>query len=455
MDLTEGRLLPRIWRFTLPIIATGVLQLLFNAADLVVIGQARGDVYVAAVGATGALINLLVNLFIGISVGAGVTVAHALGAGHARDVSRTVHTAIPTAMIGGAVLTVVGLVFSRTLLAMMNTPDDVIELSAAYMRIYFLGTVPSMLYNFGAAILRAAGDTKAPLIYLTIAGCANVVLNLLLVLVFGMNVDGVALATTISQVISAVLVLRALMRRTDACRLVWRKCRFYKVQLVKILRIGLPAGIQNSLFSISNVLIQSSVNSFGSVAISGNSAAQNLEGFVYISMNAFHQTALNFTGQNYGSGKHDRVAKTARICLLSVFAVGLGLGTLMYLLAEPLLRCYLPDGGDAVSYGVTRLMYICLPYFLCGLMDVTTGLIRGMGSSIPPMLICILGVCGIRIVWIYTVFQIPEFHTLPSLYLSYTISWAVTFLCELVIFRILLHRAIRCAKENEAEENPV
>ena len=442
-DLTQGKLLPAIWRYTLPIVLTGLLQLLFNAADLVVVGQACGSISVAAVGATTAIINLLVNLFIGVSVGAGVTVAHAIGAGHDSDVRKTVHTSIPAALVSGAFLTVVGVICSRQFLAWMATPDDVIGLSAVYMRIYFCGTLPSMLYNFGAAILRAAGATKGPLIYLSAAGVINVVLNLFFVIVLHMDVAGVALATILSQGVSAVLVLRALMRRTDACRLNLREIRFHRVQLMKIIRIGLPAGIQNSLFSISNVLIQSSVNSFSSVAMSGNAAAQNLEGFVYITMNSFHQTALNFTGQNYGSGKFDRMAKIERICLASVCLVGIGLGVLMVLFARPLLHIYLTDSEEAVGYGITRLIYICLPYFLCGLMDVTTGLIRGMGSSVPPMLICVLGVCGLRILWIYTIFRMPQYHTLPGLYLSYTVSWLVTFLCELAVYHLLYARAKR------------
>ena len=447
-NLTEGRLVPAIWRYTIPIILTGVLQLLFNAADLVVVGQACGSISVAAVGATTAIINLLVNLFIGISVGAGVTVAHALGAGHDSDVRSTVHTAIPAALVSGAFLTAVGVICSRQFLAWMSTPDDVIGLSAIYMRIYFCGTIPGMLYNFGAAILRAAGDTKGPLVYLSAAGVINVLLNLFFVIALHMDVAGVALATSISQGISAALVLRALMRRTDACRLDLRAIRFHRVQLMKIIRIGLPAGIQNSLFSISNVLIQSSVNTFSSVAMSGNAAAMNIEGFVYISMNAFHQTALNFTGQNYGCGRFDRMARIERICLCSVCLVGIVLGALAVLFSHPLLHIYLTDSEEAVQYGVTRLMCICLPYFLCGLMDVTTGLIRGMGSSVPPMLICILGVCGLRILWICTVFRMPEYHTLPGLYFSYTVSWLVTFLCELAVFRILFVRARRLAERD-------
>lgn len=444
-DLTEGPLFKKIILYTIPIILTGVLQLLFNAADLVVVGRYCGSISVAAVGATGALINLIVSLFIGLSVGAGVTVAHGLGAGKNEDVRRTVHTAIPTAIVISVVLTVIGVCGSRFFLMLMGTPDEVIGLSATYMRIYFCGITASMLYNFGSAILRAAGDTKSPLYYLTAAGIVNVILNLIFVIVFRMNVAGVALATTISQVMSAVLVIRALMKRDDPCRFEPSKMHFYRRQLIRILQIGFPAGIQGSLFSISNVIIQSSVNSFGSVVMSGNAAAGNIEGFVYMSMNAYSQTSINFTGQNYGARKFDRIRRTMFICLISVFVTGAVLGCSARLAGDPLLSIYIPGDEDAISVGLIRMTYICVPYFLCGLMDVTTGLIRGIGHSVLPMIITIAGVCGLRIVWIYTVFRIPKYHTLQCLYFSYTLSWSLTFLTELIVFIYLL-RKIRAQK---------
>lgn len=444
-DLTEGPLFKKIILYTIPIILTGVLQLLFNAADLVVVGRYCGSISVAAVGATGALINLIVSLFIGLSVGAGVTVAHGLGAGKNEDVRRTVHTAIPTAIVISVVLTVIGVCGSRFFLRLMGTPDEVIGLSATYMRIYFCGITASMLYNFGSAILRAAGDTKSPLYFLTAAGIVNVILNLIFVIVFRMNVAGVALATTISQVMSAVLVIRALMKRDDPCRFEPSKMHFYRRQLIRILQIGFPAGIQGSLFSISNVIIQSSVNSFGSVVMSGNAAAGNIEGFVYMSMNAYSQTSINFTGQNYGARKFDRIRRTMFICLISVFVTGAVLGCSARLAGNPLLSIYIPGDEDAISVGLIRMTYICVPYFLCGLMDVTTGLIRGIGHSVLPMIITIAGVCGLRIVWIYTVFRIPKYHTLQCLYFSYTLSWSLTFLTELIVFIYLL-RKIRAQK---------
>ena len=439
-DMCEGPLFGKIVRYTIPVILTGILQLLFNAADLIVVGRFCGSVSVAAVGATGSIINLITNLFIGLSVGAGVTVAHGLGAGRDEEVHRTIHTAIPTAFISGVILTIVGVLGAKYFLSLMGTPDDVIDLSALYMKIYFCGIISSMLYNFGSAILRAAGDTKSPLYYLTAAGVLNVVLNVFFVLAFHMDVAGVALATAISQTLSAVLVLRALTRREDVCRLYFSKLQIHKKQLLQIVRIGLPAGIQGSLFSISNVIIQSSVNSFGSVVMSGNAAAGNIEGFVYITMNSFQQTALNFTGQNFGAKQYKRIHRIMGICLLSVSVVGLLTGALAYGFAHQLLSIYITDSAEAINYGILRMTYVCLPYFLCGIMDVMTGIIRGMGSSVATMLISILGVCGFRIGWIYTVFRIPEFHTLSSLYMSYPISWLATFAVQVVGYFILCHR---------------
>lgn len=439
-DMCEGPLVSKIIFYTIPIILTGILQLLFNAADLVVVGQCNGSNSVGAVGATGALINLIVNLFIGLSVGAGVTVAHGIGSGRSEDVRRTVHTAIPTAVICGAILTVVGVLFSETFLRLMDTHPDQLNLAASYMRIYFCGTIASMLYNFGSAILRAAGDTKSPLYYLTAAGFLNIFLNLIFVIAFKMNVAGVALATVISQTLSAALVVRALMKRDDACKLELKKIHIYGRQLKRIFQIGFPAGLQSSIFAISNVIIQSSINSFGPIVNSGNAAAQNIEGFVYTSMNSYSQTSLNFTGQNYGAGKLDRIRKIMWICLTAVFCTGAFLGLTALFFGRPLLSIYLPDSKEAIKHGMVRMTYIMVPYFLCGLMDVTTGLIRGLGRSVLPMLITVIGVVGIRLGWIYIVFRMPEYHSVKSLYFSYTISWIVTFAVELGVFLTIMRK---------------
>lgn len=442
-NMLTGPLLPNIIVYTIPIILTSVLQLLFNAADLVIVGRFCGSISVAAVGATGAITNLIVNLFIGLSVGAGVTVAHGMGSREDEVVHRTVHTAIPAALVSGVVLTVVGVLLSEPLLRMMGTPEDVLPLSAVYMKIYFGGITFTMVYNYCASILRAVGDTRSPLIYLSIAGIANVAMNVVFVTLLHMNVAGVALATTISQGISAVLVMLALMRRTDASRLHLNKMRFYKIQLMKMIRIGLPAGIQGSLFSISNVLIQSSINSFGGVLMSGNAAAGNLEGFVYVCLNAFHQTAVNFIGQNVGAKQYKRVMRTLLICLACVAVVGIGAGLLVYTFGPGLLSIYITDSAEAISYGMLRLTMISVPYFLCGMMDVSTGALRGMGASVVPMIISVLGVCGIRVGWITTIFQIPQFHTPQCLYLSYPVSWTVTFLFQMIAFVIVYRKQVK------------
>ncbi|WP_455530519.1 MATE family efflux transporter [Ruminococcus sp.] len=443
-DMCEGPLVGKIILYTIPIILTGILQLLFNAADLVVVGRCCGDISVGAVGATGALINLMVNLFIGLSVGAGVTVAHSIGAGRSEDVRRTVHTAIPAALISGAFLTVVGVLFSGTFLKMMDTPENVLPLSASYMRIYFCGTIPSMLYNFGSAILRAAGDTKSPLYFLTAAGILNVLLNLFFVIVLHMDVAGVALATSLSQTLSALLIIRELMHRDDACKLELTKMKIYGRQLKRIIQIGFPAGLQSSIFAVSNVIIQSSINEFGNilghVVLSGNSAAQNVEGFVYTSMNSYSQTSLNFTSQNYGAGKLDRIRRIMWICLIAVFCTGACLGLTALFFGEPILSIYLHNSQESIKYGMIRMTYIMIPYFLCGLMDVTTGLIRGLGRSVLPMLITVIGVVGIRLGWIFGIFRIPKYHTLESLYFSYTISWIATFAVELGVFLFIMRK---------------
>lgn len=443
-NMLSGPLWSSLITYTVPIMLTSILQLLFNAADLVIVGRFSGSINVAAVSATGAITNLIVNLFIGLSIGAGVSVAHALGGNQEKEVHRIVHTALPTAIIGGIILSIVGVLLSKTFLTMMNTPENVLPLSAKYMRIYFCGMTFTMVYNFCASILRAAGDTKSPLIFLMISGVINVLLNVFFVVVFGMTVDGVALATIISQAISAVLVVIALMRRTDACKLSLNHMRFYKQPFFKIIRIGLPAGIQSSMFAISNVIVQSSINSFNSEALmSGNGAAGNIEGFVYVLMNSFHQTAVNYIGQNMGAHQYKRIKKIFGLCLIYVAIAGFAAGFSVWTFGEKLLGIYITDSPEAIRYGLIRFNYIALPYFVCGLMDVSTGSLRGLGASFTPMMLSILGVCGIRIMWIYTVFQIPKFHTPEWLYISYLISWLGTFIFQTTAFIIIYKKRVR------------
>ena len=442
-SMLQGPLLGSIISYTVPIILTSILQLLFNAADLVVVGRFCGSISVAAVGATGSITALIVNLFIGLSVGAGVTVAHGVGSREDEVVHRTIHTAIPMALVSGAVLTVLGILLSEKLLTMMGTPENVLKLSTVYMQIYFAGITFTMIYNFAASILRAVGDTRSPLVFLTIAGVINVLLNLIFVTVLHMNVAGVALATAISQAFSAIAMVIVLMKRTDAAKLNLRKLRFYGEQMKKMIRIGLPAGIQSSLFSISNVMIQSSVNSFGDILMSGNAASQNIEGFLYVTMNSFHQTAVNFIGQNVGAKQYGRVKKIVWICLGCVLVTGAAMGTLICGFGEQLLSIYITDSAEAVAWGLVRMGIIARFYFLCGVMDVSTGALRGLGASVSPMVISVLGVCGVRIGWIATIFQIPRFHTPQCLYSSYIFSWTLTFLIQMYAFMKIYKKQTR------------
>lgn len=441
-DLCEGPFLPKIISYTVPIILTNVLQLLFNAADLMVLGQLRGNDSVGAVGATGSLINLLISLFTGLSIGAGVCVAQGIGARDDQRVCRAVHTAIPAAVIGGAVLTVVGVCLSGWFLELMGTPANLIGQATLYMQIYFAGIIPVLIYNFGAAILRSAGDTRSPLIYLAVSGVLNVFLNMFFVAVCDMAVDGVALATVISQLLACVLVLRKLMRREDSCRLSLKKMHIDRGALGRIISIGLPAGIQGSLFSISNVTIQSGVNSFNIEAINnGCSAANNIESFVYTSMNAFQQTVTTFAGQNSGAGKYKNVGKIVVLTLACVAVTGLVLGGAALAFAPQLLSLYLKEGGDAINYGAIRMNTTCLFYFLCGIMDVLSGSLRGMGTSTVPMVVTILGACGLRILWVATVFQ--QLKTLDSLFAVFPVSWLVTISVLAVCFVIIWKKRIK------------
>lgn len=441
-NLCEGPFLPKIITYTIPIILTSVLQLLFNAADLMVLGQLKGNDNVGAVGATGSLINLLVSLFTGLSIGAGVCVAQGIGAKDDSRVSRAVHTAIPAAIIGGAALTVIGVFLSEWFLTLMATPENLIRQATLYMQIYFAGIIPILVYNFGAAILRSAGDTKSPLIYLSIAGVVNIVLNIVFVAVLDMAVDGVALATVISQLLACLLVIRKLMHREDGCKLSLKKMRIDPGALSRIVGIGLPAGIQGSLFAISNVTVQSSINSFNIDAINnGCSAASNIEGFVYMGMNAFQQTATTFVGQNSGARKYKNVGKIVMLSVICVTSVGLLLGSLGRIFAPQLLSLYLKDGGDSLTYGQIRMNYVCLMYFLCGIMDVLSGSLRGMGASTVPMVVTILGACGLRIVWIATVFQ--KVKTLESLFLVFPVSWIVTIIALTVCFMIIWRKRLK------------
>lgn len=436
-DLTSGPLTIKIIKFIIPLMLTGILQLLYNAADSIVVGHYDGSSALAAVSSVGALINLLVNAFMGLSVGAAVVVAQDYGAKDYEGVSKTVHTSYLISIIGGIVVGAIGLIFSRQFLIWMGSPEDVLPLSTEYLMIYFIGTPANMAYNFGASILRSVGDTKRPLYFLTISGLVNVVLNLVLVIVFHMGVAGVAYATIISQILSAVMVIVYMMKSKDCVRFVPKNMRIYGDKLKKMLYIGLPAGFQGTVFSLSNVVIQSAVNSFGSLVMAGNGAASSLEGFTYTAMNSVYQASLTFVGQNVGAKKYDRINKVQGVCLVLVTIIGLVFGVTTYCLGEPLLSIYLPNDPEAIPYGIIRMSYIALPYFLCGMMEVMVGGQRGMGMSFIPMINALLGSCVLRIVWISTVFAADP--TLFTLYISYPISWAVTTLAHTVFYFVKLH----------------
>ncbi len=437
MNMCEGSLFKKIFIFAIPLMLSSVLQLLFNAVDTVVVGRYCGSDALAAVGSTGSLVNLLMNLFVGLSVGTNVLVARYYGAGKEKDVSETVHTAVLTSLISGVILGVIGIIFVKPLLVLMSSPENVIDQSALYLRIYFAGMPVVLLYNFGSAILRAIGDTRRPLYYLIVSGFVNVGLNLVFVLVFNMGVAGVALATIISQALSAVLVARCLMKTEGACKLYLNQLSIKKQKLFEMLRFGLPAGLQGTLFSFSNVIIQSSINSFGSAVMAGNAAAANLEGFVYVAMNAFHHAALSFTSQNYGGGKFERINKVLGICLMYVAVVGGALSFIFFKFSTPLLSIY-SDEAEVIKIGIIRMSYICVPYFLCGMMDTMVGALRGLGYSVMPMIVSLLGACAFRIVWINTVFAANP--TLDVLYVSYPISWFMTFAVHVICFIIVRRR---------------
>lgn len=449
IDMTTGPLLGKIVRFAIPLGLSGILQLLFNAADMVVAGQFAGSQALAAVGATSALINLIVNLFIGLSVGVNVLVARSYGSGQLHELDDTVHTAILTSIISGVMLVFIGIGLSKPLLTLMGTPDDVIDGAVLYMRIYFIGMPVSMLYNFGSAVLRAVGDTRRPLYFATIAGVVNIIFNLFFVIVFEMGVAGVAIATVISQAISAGLVLWCLIKSDTAYRLDLKRLRIVKDKLIAMLQIGIPAGINGAAFSISNVVIQSTVNSFGSIAMAGATASGNIEGFLWTVVDAFTQAAQSFTSQNYGAKKPKRISRVFTVCLLLAIGSSVVLGGGAYLASPYLLKLYNTD-PQVINFGMRRMMITCVPYFTIALMNVLVGMLRGLGSSVRPMIMSIVGTCGLRMLWIYTI--LPLNHTWEMLFLSYPISWLVTGVFQLICYYFVRKSAFaKLAAENTNE----
>lgn len=440
LDMTTGPFFKKILIFSVPLMLTGLLQLIYNAADVMVVGRFAGSASLAAVGSTSSLVNLIINLFIGLSTGAGVITARHIGAAEGEKTHRSVHTAMAISVVSGFAVGIFGFLLSGTFLKLMGTPDDVLSLASLYLKIYFLGAPGSLVYNFGASIVRATGDTKRPLFILSFSGLINVVLNLILVIFFHMDVAGVAIATIVSQYISAALIVVRLTHLENVCRLRLSKLKVYKEELISILKIGMPAGIQSSLFSFSNVLIQSTINTFGSVTMAGNTAAQNADAIIYTCCNAVSQTAMTFASQNIGAKKHQNLRKVYFMCLGLTLGISFILGTIGLAFPEQLVGIFTTD-PQVVEIGKTRIYIMMSTYFLCGLMDASGCQIRGMGKSLEPMLITLLGACGLRILWLYTGYPLNK--TLWNLYLSYPISWAVTFIALFICYFIFEKRVKR------------
>ena len=453
MNMIEGPIFSKILRFSIPVMLMGMLQLVYNAADIIVVGRWGSQNSLAAVSSTGSLINLIVTVFMGLSVGASVVISQHYGAGRHKDVSEAVHTAIGLSIVGGIIVGVFGFVATRGMLMLMDTPEDVIDLSSLYVKIYFVGMPANMLYNFGAAILRAIGETKKPLYYLSFSGLINVLLNLVLVIVCKLDVAGVAIATIVSQIISALLVIRCLMKQEGSIKLTLSKVRIYKDKMFNIIRVGFPAGIQGSIFSISNVVAQSAVNFFGASAMAGSGAAANIEGFAYVAMNAIYQAALTFAGQNYGACKYDRIKKVCAISMALVIVIGMVFGLFLWAFAAPLISVYTSVPED-ISFGVARMSIIAITYFFAGTMEVAVGMLRGIGRAIAPTIITIISVCGFRIAWIYTVFEYYKQNfdnatAFKVLYSSYPISWVLATVIHLAYFGIVIHKLSKQAESRK------
>lgn len=439
IDMCNGSIMDKLISFSLPLMLSSILQLMFNAVDIIVVGRFSGSQALAAVGSTTALINIFTNLFIGISLGANVLAARYYAAERNKEMSETVHTAITLALISGVVMAFVGLIFAKGALELMGTPEDVIRLSTLYMRIYFLGMPFFMLYNYGAAILRAVGDTKRPLIFLIISGCANAVLNMTLVIIFHLGVAGVAIGTVISQMISCVLVLRCLYRSEGSYQLRFSKLSIKSAYLKPIFQVGIPAGIQSTVINFSNALLQSSVNSFGSTAMAGYTAANNVLGFLYVSVNAITQACMSFTSQNYGVGKYKRMDRVLFDCLILTVGVAGVLGGGAYLFGAQIMRIYTQD-PEVIACGLEILAITTVPYFLCGIMDLFPGALRGMGYSAVPMILSVIGTVGTRIFWIFAAF--PQHRSLYFLFISYPGSWAATIVMQVICFYFVRKRCI-------------
>lgn len=437
LDMTTGPFFKKILIFSIPLMLTGVLQLIYNAADVMVVGRFAGSESLAAVGSTSSLVNLIINLFVGLSTGAGVVTSRHIGANATERITKSVHTAMAISIISGFAVGIFGFFLSGKFLALMGTPKNILPLATLYLKIYFLGAPGSLVYNFGASIVRSTGDTKRPLIILGFTGIINVVLNIVLVVGFHFNVVGVAIATIVAQYISAALIVIRLKSIDNACRLNFKKIKIHKKELKEIVKIGLPAGLQSSLFSFSNVLIQSTINSFGSVAMAGNTAAQNADAIIYTCTNAVAQTAMTFTSQNMGAKKYENIRKIYFMCMGFALVISICFGAIGLIFPEQIIGIFTTE-AEVIEIGKHRLFVMMTTYFICSLMDVSGCQIRGMGKSIEPMIITLLGACGIRVLWLYTGFPLKK--ELWNLYLSYPISWLITFIGLFICFFVFEKR---------------
>lgn len=456
-DFTEGPIFTQLIKFTLPIMATGLLQALYNASDMIVVGRfsPSGEDAMGAVGSSSALINLLLNLFIGLATGAGVIVAQNIGAKKYKDVKDTIDTSIVASIVCGCILSLIGFFAARPLLSLMGTPESLLDEATLYMKAHFLGAPASIFYNFMASILRSSGDSKRPLIFLSVSGLANVLLNLVMCIVFGMGAMGVGIATAASQYIAAIMIFVYMVRTDTVCKITREGFHVNFKKLWLIIKIGVPTGLQGMLFSISNVLLQSSINAYGDVVVNGNSAAANIESFVYVAMNAMYQATITFVAQNVGARKHERIKKIIWECTLLVTGIGLVLGVGVRLLGEPLISIY-ADTEAAKQAGLIRMTMICLPYFLCGLMDVGCGAVRGMGKTVLPMIVSLTGSCLLRIIWVTYIYKPFFLGNIYVLYSCYAISWIVTasahFVCVKVLYGKLKRGNMSLVIDDEKEK---
>lgn len=443
--MVNGRLGGKIIKFAFPLVLTGMLQMLYNAADMVVVGQFSGHRALAAVSATAAFVALFVNFFSGLAVGTNAVLSQYIGSDSREDAFETVHTSVAMSLIFGVLLMISGFWFVRPVLSAMGTPDDVLPLAEIYLKIYFLGSPANLIYNFGSAVIRTTGDTKRPLYFLSVAGVINIILNLVLVICFKLDTAGVAIATVVSQYVSAALVMSALVRSDGFCKVVPRNIRIYPKKLARLLYIGLPASVQGVMFSVSNIIIQSSVNSFGSLAIAGSGASSDIENFVYLGMNSFSQAALVFAGQNLGAGKKDRVLKSTLICLGFSFCTWAVLSAVTMTFKHQLIGLFIPSTPKAMNFAVRRIRIIVYTYFIFGFSDTLTGAINGLGKSMHSAAICLLGICGLRLLWIFTVFK--RVHTFECLFVSYPLSWFATLIamsvCYVLVYRKIAERTVQ------------